>query len=154
MDQKQVVAQGGESDRDLGFGSRVAERSPLRLLNKDGSFNVRRRGLPFFRSLSIYHALLTMSWWRFHVLILISYIAVNLAFAAGYVLCGQGALGGTSATSRAGRFAEAFFFSVHTLAPLGKRPDQDPEQELQPQMHADEHGCSGSDLRKSVFIRG
>ena len=34
-----------EEPRDLGFGSVVADESRLRLLNRDGSFNVLRRGL-------------------------------------------------------------------------------------------------------------
>ena len=50
-----------EDSRDLGFGGRVAEQTRSRFLNRDGSFNVRREGLPFFRSLSAYHALLTTS---------------------------------------------------------------------------------------------
>ena len=33
-----------EDLRDLGFGSKVTEQTRLRLLNKDGSFNVERRG--------------------------------------------------------------------------------------------------------------
>ena len=33
------------SDRDLGFGSVVARESRQRLLNQDGSFNVRRKSL-------------------------------------------------------------------------------------------------------------
>lgn len=50
---------------DLGFGSVVARQSRERLLNRDGSFNVRREGLGFFQSLSLYHSLLNMSWPRF-----------------------------------------------------------------------------------------
>jgi hypothetical protein len=43
-------------NKDLGFGQRVAQESRQRLLNQDGSFNVVRRGVPFYRSLSIYHS--------------------------------------------------------------------------------------------------
>jgi len=39
--------------RDLGFGSRVAGESKLRLLNRDGTFNVARHGLPRFRSATV-----------------------------------------------------------------------------------------------------
>ena len=49
-----------EDLRDLGFGSKVTEQTRLRLLNKDGSFNVERRGFSVLRSLSPYHFLLTM----------------------------------------------------------------------------------------------
>src|SRR6185295_11353373 len=45
-------------ERDLGFGTVVSTDKRRRLLNRDGTFNVRRRGLRFWRSLSIYHWLL------------------------------------------------------------------------------------------------
>jgi len=36
-----------EQLRDLGFGSVISRESHLRLLNRDGSFNVARRGISF-----------------------------------------------------------------------------------------------------------
>lgn len=108
-----------ELDRDLGIGGRAALESRQRFLNRDGSFNVRREGLPFFRSLSLYHALLTMSWPRFFALAVAGYVATNVAFAVGYLLCGPDALAGLAASSLAGRAQACFFFSVQTLATIG-----------------------------------
>ena len=54
------VAAPEESSRDLGFGGRVTQLSRTRFLNRDGSFNVVRSGVPFLRSLSLYHALLNV----------------------------------------------------------------------------------------------
>jgi inward rectifier potassium channel len=108
-----------EDSRDLGFGGRVAEQTRRRFLNRDGSFNVRREGLPFFRSLSAYHALLTISWPRFFLLSALGYFATNAAFAVAYLLCGPEALNGSKAVGLGPRFAEAFFFSVQTLATIG-----------------------------------
>jgi inward rectifier potassium channel len=105
--------------RDLGFGARVARETRVRFLNRDGSFNVVRTGLPFYRTLSPYHALLTMSWPRFFALIAFGYFAVNVIFAGAYLLCGPGALSGTSATTPHDRMLEDFFFSVQTLATIG-----------------------------------
>jgi inward rectifier potassium channel len=105
--------------RDLGFGARVARETRVRFLNRDGSFNVLRTGLPFYRTLSAYHALLTMSWPRFFALIAFGYFAVNVIFAGAYLLCGPGALSGTSATTLHDRMLEDFFFSVQTLATIG-----------------------------------
>jgi inward rectifier potassium channel len=48
-----------------------------------------------------------------------AYVATNALFAAVYVACGDGALSGTHAVQPASRFAEEFFFSVHTLATIG-----------------------------------
>jgi inward rectifier potassium channel len=108
-----------EDSRDLGFGGRVAQQTRTRFLNRDGSFNVRREGLSFFRSLSAYHALLTISWPRFFLLSALGYFATNAVFAVAYLLCGPEALNGSKATDLAPRFAEAFFFSVQTLATIG-----------------------------------
>ncbi len=101
---------------DLGFGSVVA-RDPHRLLNRDGTFNVRREGLPFFASLSTYHYLLTISWPKFLSFVGATYVAGNALFAFAYLLCGPQALTGGDAHRSA--FATAFFFSVHTLATIG-----------------------------------
>lgn len=108
-----------EDKEDLGFGKRVAEQSRVRLLNHDGTFNVERRGLPVFRSLSLYHYLLTVSWRRFHTLVALSYILANFVFAGAYMLCGPGALDGTTAPAGLERFLQCFFFSVQTLATIG-----------------------------------
>ncbi len=108
-----------EINRDLGFGQRVAQESRQRLLNQDGSFNVIRKGVPFYRSLSVYHSLLTMSWTRFYGLAVVAYLLTNLVFAAGYVLCGPNALLGAHAVTRVDRYSEAFFFSVQTLSTIG-----------------------------------
>jgi len=108
-----------EIDSDLGFGSVVARESRRRFLNRDGTFNVRREGLRFWESLSAYHYLLTISWPKFFAWIVSGYLATNAIFAAIYLLAGDGALAGTHAMTSAGRFSEAFFFSVHTLATIG-----------------------------------
>jgi len=102
---------------DLGFGSRVSQASRRRLLNRDGSFNVERKRLPFPRSLSPYHSLLTISWPRFYVLLVGSYLLFNVLFAGGYYLCGPGAL--TADEGQSGRFLEDFFFSIQTSTTIG-----------------------------------
>ncbi len=113
------VSQTTNESRDLGFGSVLARESRARLLNRDGSFNARREGLPFFRSLSLYHSLLTMTWPRFLLMTVGAYVLVNCAFALGYFWLGSGALTGAAADDPTGRFLEVFFFSVHTLATIG-----------------------------------
>ncbi|MCU1228051.1 MAG: channel, inward rectifier [Acidobacteria bacterium] len=104
---------------DLGFGSVVARESRRRLLNRDGTFNVRREGLGFWQSLSMYHYILTMSWARFIVVVGTVYITINTLFALGYVACGPDALAGFSGETPEMRFARAFFFSVETVATIG-----------------------------------
>ncbi len=106
-------------DLDLGFGSVVADESRRRLLNRDGSFNVVRRGLGWRGALSLYHSLLTLSWPSFLLLVLAGYLTTHLVFATLYALCGPEALAGMPVATGSGQFQRAFFFSVHTLSTIG-----------------------------------
>src|SRR5438309_9742065 len=83
-----------EELRDLGFGSVVSRESRQRLLNRDGSFNVRRDGLNVWQELSPYHYVLTISWPKFLALVGIAYVVANTLFALLYLACGRGALSG------------------------------------------------------------
>ncbi len=108
-----------DDNRDLGFGSVVSQQSRRRLLNRDGTFNVERNGLPFWSSLSLYHSVLRLSWPRFLALLGLSYLTLNTLFASAYALCGPGALKGPTDLPAEGRFLQAFFFSVETLGTIG-----------------------------------
>ncbi|HYM59691.1 MAG TPA: ion channel [Thermoanaerobaculia bacterium] len=108
-----------DPNADLGFGSVVVRESRKRLLNRDGTFNVRRTGLNFWESHSAYHYFLTLSWTRFLLLLTAGYVITNLVFAAAYVACGPNALTGFNSLPLEERFARAFFFSVHTMATIG-----------------------------------
>ena len=61
-----------------------------------------------------YHSLLVAPWRVFFALVLVAYLGANLAFAAGYL-----ALGDAIEEARPGSFADAFFFSVQTMATIG-----------------------------------
>jgi inward rectifier potassium channel len=108
-----------EELRDLGFGSRVAQQSRQRLLNRDGSFNVYRRGLTLLGRIDAFHALLTMSWPKFFGLSFAFFIVVNALFAVGFALCGPGALHGVPEAGLPDRLPGAFFFSVETFTTVG-----------------------------------
>jgi inward rectifier potassium channel len=114
-----AAPQPAEDTRDFGLGSKITQQARTRFLNKDGSFNVERTGQSFLRSLSPYHALLSMSWVKFHTMVVMAYFLVNIIFGFAYMLCGPAALSGSGASTLAGRFFDAFFFSVQTLATIG-----------------------------------
>src|ERR1700760_4946563 len=82
--------------RDLGFGAVVSRESHQRLLNRDGTFNVERKGLSLVESLSPYHLLITMPWSQFFALTIGSYVFANVFFALAYLACGTDALVTTS----------------------------------------------------------
>ena len=104
---------------DLGFGSVVAGESRQRLVNKDGTFNVTRKGLNFFTSLSVYHALVSISWWKFILIASLGYFLMNVCFAFTYVFFGPAALEGPQPETFIGEFFQAFFFSVQTSSTIG-----------------------------------
>jgi len=103
---------------DLGFGPQpVIKNQPL--INQDGSINVRKTGLPFFRPYDNYHKLITMSWTRFWLLILTCYIVLNVIFALIYLAIGVQQLNGSEGTSTFQHFWDAFFFSAQTISTVG-----------------------------------
>jgi inward rectifier potassium channel len=96
---------------DLGFGPQpVIKNQPL--INKDGSPNVKRTGLPFFNTANSYHTLITMSWTKFWLMVLSGYLTINIIFAFIYMSLGPGSLDGTSGNTTFNHFWDAFFFSA------------------------------------------
>jgi inward rectifier potassium channel len=108
-----------EDKNDLGFGAVVGADSKQRLLNKDGSFNVRRRGLRWFESHSPYHLAINATWPRFLLGCVAIYTALNVLFASAFWLCGASALIGATSRELGGTMWRAFFFSVETFATIG-----------------------------------
>lgn len=105
-------------DQDFGLGGKLSERSPTRLVNHDGSFNVRRNDLSPFHPYNAYHTLLSLSIPRLLALMALGYVVTNVWFAALYWLAGPDALSGAAAGPLT-RFEDCLFFSVQTLATIG-----------------------------------
>ncbi len=102
---------------DLGLGDKVARQPGTRLINNDGSFNVVRRGRSFWAP---YQQLVEMSWPRFLLVTLISYIIINLVFTVGFLLIGTDSLTGIPQdTPFWERFLGAYFFSIQTFTTVG-----------------------------------
>jgi len=104
--------------QDLGLGSKVSNQTQ-RMINRDGSFNVERRGLPFLQSLSIYHTLIRTTWLKFNLLLIVSFLALNGFFAILYLAIGFAHLTGATGASVLDRLSEAFFFSTQTFTTVG-----------------------------------
>lgn len=107
-----------KTNNDTGFGNNASNYGG-RFINRDGSFNLRKEGMPFFSRFSIYHSMLTLPRWKFISLILLFYISINLVFAVIYLLTGIDQLQGVLATTPWGKFKEAFFFSTETFTTVG-----------------------------------
>jgi inward rectifier potassium channel len=89
-----------------------------RAINKDGSFNVHRRGVTW-RDINPYLHLINMSWPAFLTTVFFAYVGANLLFALAYFLIGTQQIQGTEAPTAFGRFMHAFFFSAQTLSTVG-----------------------------------
>ncbi|HOY49542.1 MAG TPA: ion channel [Flavobacteriales bacterium] len=103
-------------EQEFGFGNTGQKK---RLLNPDGSFNVVRKGLSFFESFNPYNELLTSSWKRFFLFVLLWYFTINMTFAGIYLIFGIEHLKGIDPAEESGPFWEAFFFSAQTLSTVG-----------------------------------
>jgi inward rectifier potassium channel len=101
---------------DLGLGTKTG---PGRAVNKDGSFNVRRVGLPRLRPSDLYHHLITMGWPSFLILLFLGFLVTNLLFALLYLRIGMEHFSRPGGASVLEQMQDAFFFSAQTLTTVG-----------------------------------
>lgn len=99
---------------ELGFGQAL-NAGNLRLVNKDGSFNIERKGRPITTA---YQTLVEMSWGRFLLLVLSLYVVINACFALLLVASGVENIG-IQNVQGIEAFFMAFFFSVQTYTTVG-----------------------------------
>lgn len=107
-----------EDNKEFGFGTKTSKQK-TRLINKDGSFNVDRVEISKWSSISLYHALVAMSWKKFNSIVFIYFILINLFFATLYYFTGIEGLKGVEATTEIDKFLEAFYFSTQTFSTVG-----------------------------------
>ncbi len=84
------------------------------LVSRSSSEGVIRLGQPMPWYKDFYHRVLMLRWWTFTLLAFAFYLLLNLLFAGLYLL-----QAGTIDHARAGSFADAFFFSIQTMATIG-----------------------------------
>ncbi len=103
--------------KDPGLGSKFRPGAK-RLMNKDGTFNVRKTG---GRSniRDTYQWLIKMTWTKFFVLTFVFIMLINLLFALTYVVIGVEHLSGVVRGGFWHNLSEAFFFSFQTFTTLG-----------------------------------
>ncbi len=89
-----------------------------RAINKDGHFNIRRRGITW-HDFHPYLYLITVPWRVFLALLLAGFVTLNSFFAILYYIVGIEHLHGADAPAAWGRFLNGFFFSTHTLTTVG-----------------------------------
>ena len=105
------------SIHDPGLGEKYLDNN-TRIINKDGSFNVQRKGLDTFWQ-NTYYFLINMSWTRFLALIFSAYVLINVFFGLIYWLTGVEHLRGAENHHEFDPFFNALFFSFQTFTSLG-----------------------------------
>lgn len=101
--------------KELGLGTRRIRTD--RFLNKDGTFNVVKKG-GGLNSFSLYHWLISMSWTRFFIFVTFSYLLVNAVFATLYLSLGADGLSRPDG-SALNDFWHCYYFSCQTLTTVG-----------------------------------
>ena len=107
-----------KAETETGLGTNASINGG-RFFNKDGTPNIEMRGIPLMERLNLYHTLLSLPKWKFLLIIIVSFITINLAFAGLYLLIGMEHLNGMVANTYAEKFGEAFFFSAQTFTTVG-----------------------------------
>lgn len=108
-----------KADKNTGFGTNASSYGG-RFVNKDGKANVEKRGMNVFQRISWYHTMIDMPGWRFILVILTFYVAINFIFASIYYGIGIEHLNGISNTdSEWVKFGQAYFFSAQTFTTVG-----------------------------------
>lgn len=100
-----------------GFGSKT-DHQPERMINKDGSVNVRKTGLSFFDHFSVFHFLVTTNWLTFNLIVIASYLGINIIFGTIYWLIGIDEIGIKHDTTIED-LLESIYFSAQTFSTVG-----------------------------------
>lgn len=107
-----------KDNNDTGFGGNP-DNYGGRFVNRDGTFNVRKEGVPFYQRFSLYHTMLNMPSWKFFGTLFTFYLTVNLIFGFVYYFVGPREFVGVLGTTQWQYFKEMFFFSTETYTTVG-----------------------------------
>jgi inward rectifier potassium channel len=105
-------------NNDTGFGNNASDYGG-RFVNRDGSFNLRREGMPFWQRFSIYHTMLNLPRWKFIALIIVFFLSINALYTLLYLFAGTDQFTGMIAATRWQQVKEIYFFSTETFTTVG-----------------------------------
>ena len=106
-----------KTNNDTGFGT-TADNYGGRFINRDGTYNLKKIGIPFRNRFSLFHTMLNMSLWKFITVIVLFFLSTNLVYALIYFALGADGFQGIIAVTKWQQFKELYFFSTETLRRL------------------------------------
>jgi len=107
-----------QSNNDTGF-SNNNNSGGGRFINKDGSFNLIKEGMPVWKRLSVFHDMLNLPLIKFIFVILVFYLVINLVFACIYFAIGPAEFDGIVIGDNLNNFKQLFYFSTQTFTTVG-----------------------------------
>ena len=107
--------EGLEDRNDSGFGDSFTS-SDIRLMNRDGSLNVKVKGGDRLRKFNLFTQLISIPTPSFYLSLLFLYVLINMIFAFIYFAIG---LEGLTVQKAEITMLDAFFFSTQTFTTLG-----------------------------------
>ena len=106
-------------NNNTGFSTNTNDIGSGRFINKDGSYNLVKEGMPFWKRVSLFHDMLYLPTWKFVGVILLFYVVINLAFTGVYFIIGSSQLQGLPVGDDWKIFRELFYFSTETFTTVG-----------------------------------
>jgi inward rectifier potassium channel len=105
-------------NNDTGFAS-IPEEVGGRFINKDGTYNIVKEGMSFWKRFSVFNSMLNFPRWKFITVILVFYFTINLIFTCIYFLMGAAQFEGLKPGSNWKIFREIYYFSMQTYTTVG-----------------------------------
>ena len=105
-------------NNDTGFATSASDYGG-RFINRDGSFNLRKEGMPFWERFSIYHRMLNLPRWKFIALLVSFFLGINVLYTVLYLLAGTDGFTGMLAKTNWEKVKEIYFFSTETFTTVG-----------------------------------
>ena len=105
-------------EQNVGFGEKSLYQGD-RLLNSNGEFNVKRRGMPLLKRIDIFYFMVGISWSYFYLIIFALFFLINFSFGIIYMSIGIEHLTGLVHKSFWENAWECFFFSAQTFTSVG-----------------------------------
>jgi len=107
-----------KQNNDTGFAGNTNDTGG-RFINKDGSYNLVKEGMPFFKRFSLFQDMLNLPLWKFITVIFLFYLAINIIFTLIYLLIGPQQLDGIINDSSWKIARKVFYFSTQTFTTVG-----------------------------------
>jgi inward rectifier potassium channel len=107
-----------KQNNDTGFAGNTNDTGG-RFINKDGSYNLVKEGMPFFKRFSLFQDMLNLPLWKFITVIFLFYLTINIIFTLIYLFIGPQQLAGIINGSSWKIVREVFYFSTQTFTTVG-----------------------------------